>query len=153
MKIAIPSNDGSRMAEHTGQARGFIIYQIFCETIERLDYRVVPELLSCKHEPCYLSVENENLSCSLPSCKQDIIEPDILQSLIWDCDVLLSVGIGPNLGNTLTNSAIEMIYCQEEFADDAVAEFVQGTLPIFDFSRCVLTKEDFNEADLNLAIA
>ena len=35
MKIAVPSDDGSRMAEHTGQARGFIIYQAQGEAVER----------------------------------------------------------------------------------------------------------------------
>ena len=153
MKIAIPSNDGTRMAVHTGRALGFIVYQVFGQTAERLDYRAISEQNLAHTERCFLPDYKENHDCSFDICSRHTTEPVVMHDLIDDCDVLLSVGIGPNLGRTLSNSPIEMVYCQEEIADDAAREFALGTLPIFDFSRCILTEEDLKDTDLNLATA
>ena len=151
MKIAIPSNDGTRMAVHTGRALGFIIYQIFGQTVERLDYRSIPEQSLAHTERCYSPNYMENHECSSDICKKETTKPAAMHKLIDDCDVLLSVGIGPNLGKTILNTQIEIVYCQEEIADDAAREFAMGTLPIFDFSRCIITEDDFSESDLDLA--
>jgi len=141
MKFAIPTDDNRHMAVHTGRAHGFLIYETKGTSVKHLDYRIVPEKFLNSEEKCYANHDDEEYSCSLSNCLLTITDPATLVNLLSDCDVLLTTSIGPKLGDVVTKNNIKIVYCKEEYADNAALEFVRDSLPASDKHLCVLTED------------
>lgn len=131
MRFAIPSQDGVTIARHTGRAKGFIIYDTADGNLKQVGFRTS-------------LTTNNRKAVSFQGVKQPPHEncgnrnhdhTDILNQ-IEDCQVMISVGMGPRLVNDLLHRGIEPVFCREESAESAARMFAQGELTSFKESQC-----------------
>lgn len=120
MKIAVASDDGVNVAQHTGRCRGFVVYSIADQQATRAEYR-----------------ENQYTAHALGQCNGDHEHAEgqshhshgPLVSALADCAVLVTRGLGPRLIVDLAARGVEAYLCSVETADEAAAQYAKGMLP------------------------
>ena len=129
MRVAIPSEDGKTIARHTGRANGFIIFDSIDGDVQQVDYRTA--LITTTNHAGQGVEKPQHENCG----NRNHDHSDIL-SQIEDCQVIISVGIGPRLVNDLRRRSLEPVFCQEESAESAARMFARGELITYKSSQC-----------------
>jgi len=126
MRIAIPSDDGTCIAAHTGRAGGFIIFEINNGQVQRLEYRT-----------------NSYTAYARGECNQDNQgQPhhhhghESLLDALHDCQIMISRGMGPRLVADLANRGMQVIFCDRDAAEEAAKLCAQGVLKSTGQSCC-----------------
>jgi predicted Fe-Mo cluster-binding NifX family protein len=127
MRIAIPSDDGITVASHTGRASGFVIFDLNEGQPRQVEYRT-----------------NRYTGHALGQCNEDEDHShnhhhhshDGLLGALHDCNIMLAHGMGPRLVNDLASRNIQVIFCDEIQAEDAVRKLASGGLNTRDRSNC-----------------
>lgn len=123
MRVAVPSDDEQRIAPHTGRCRGFAIYDLNGDQIQKLEYR---SFESAHHSHAHLGHGSE--TCSHDQHDGGGHSHHGLVETIQDCDVFLAIGMGPRLVNDLQAYGIKIIFTLERDITKAVAALAQGKL-------------------------
>lgn len=118
MKIAIASEDGQRIAMHTGQAGCFVIYEIDAGRAERCDTRQNTFTAHARGQ-CDPSQPHDG--------HHHQAHGDLLANL-GDCQVLVSGGMGPRLVADLRDHGVRPFLCDVEDVEQAAQQFAAGQL-------------------------
>ncbi len=124
MRIAIPSDDGSNLAVHTGRAGGFIIYDIQEGKADKVEYR------TNRYTGHAMGLHGQKHGAG----QQHSHNP--LMDALSDCQAMLAHGMGPRLVNDLASRGIQVVFCRENDAAEAAERFALGTLATSDESSC-----------------
>ncbi len=104
--IAIPTNNEQTLAERTGRAKGFLIYEIEDKTARRLEFRINPH----KHD----DKENEH---------EEHTHEDVME-VLKDCTYILVNKVGKHFVQDLKHAQIKIYKAKENNIDKAVSEFL-----------------------------
>ena len=126
MRVAIPSDDGTNMASHTGRASGFIVYDIEAEEAYRVEYRSNTYTAHAKGE-C-----NEDQHHT----HQGYHDHEELLDALHDCQIMIAQGMGPRLVMDLSRRGIEVLFCNQHVADEAAQQYAAGDLVSTGKSSC-----------------
>ncbi len=129
MKIAIASDDGQQIAQHTGRCGCFVIYEIDAGQAVRREERAnrftAHALGQCDESGPGHNGEHHHQS------------HDSLLDNLADCQVLVSRGMGPRLVVDLTSRGIRPFFCNVESVEEAAQQFAAGKLlPIEGAASC-----------------
>jgi len=126
MRIAIPSDDGTNIAAHTGRASGFVIFDVKDSAVEKVDYRTNSYTGHAKglHSP-----EGGHH-------QHQIHSHNSLLGALEDCNVFIANGMGPRLIRDLEGNGIQVVFCRETVAEEAARQFAQGKLDTSVGSSC-----------------
>ena len=129
MRIAIASDDGQRIADHTGRCACFVIYDVQEEgRITASEVRLNTFTLHA-HGKCQGDSGGTGHSGGAD-------RHAALLDAISDCEVFICRGMGPRLVADLQGRGISVIFCSETNADEAASKFVNGTLLALDTGTC-----------------
>ena len=110
MKVAVASDDGINVAQHTGRCRGFVIYEITDTTANRLEHRVNGYTAhtqgQCQGEHAHAPGESHHSHGPLVDA-------------LADCTALVTRGLGARLIVDLAMRGIQVHMCPTESADEA----------------------------------
>lgn len=120
MKIAIASDDGQRLAAHTGRCQGFVVYEIAEKQARRLEHRANTFTAHARGE-CNGEAHGHDHDHAHHSHGP-------LVDAIRDCCVLVTRGLGPRLVNDLSAAGIEAFVCGVTDADQAAQLYAAGQL-------------------------
>jgi predicted Fe-Mo cluster-binding NifX family protein len=116
MKIAVASDDGSRIAAHTGRCAGFVIFETKGTSVRRIEHRRNDFTAHARGESHRQHLEGE------PHSHAGVI------GALQDCQALISRGMGPRLQADLAACGIESFLCHEESVDQAAVLYARGAL-------------------------
>lgn len=120
MKIAVASDDGTNVAQHTGRCRKFAIYEVTGTTANRLEHRVNGYTAhaqgNCSGEHAHAPGESHHAHGPLVDA-------------MADCAALVTRGLGQRLILDLAMRGVEVYMCPIESADEAAMLYAQGLLP------------------------
>ncbi len=108
INIAIPTNDEQTLAERTGRAKGFLIYEIENKMAKRLEFRINPH----KHHSHDDEHEHE------AHTHEDVME------VLSDCAYILVNKVGKHFVHDLKHAQIKIYKAKENNIDKAVSEFL-----------------------------
>ncbi len=118
MKIAVASDDGTNVAQHTGRCAGFVIYEIEGEKVSLREYRsngfTAHALGQCTGDHSHESGSHHSHGP--------------LVHALADCRALVTRGLGPRLIADLAACGVEPYVCLAETANEAADQFAKGTL-------------------------
>jgi predicted Fe-Mo cluster-binding NifX family protein len=123
MRIAVPTDDERQIAPHTGRCRGFAIYSVDGDRLEKLEYRAFE---SAHHSQAHVGHDAGN--CSHGQHDGGGHSHHGLVETVRDCDVFLAMGMGPRLVNDLQAQGIKIMFTLERDVAKAVGAFAQGQL-------------------------
>lgn len=124
MRIAIPSDNGTNLAAHTGKAQGFIIFDIDDGEAELVEYR------TNRFTGHALGLHGQTQAAGQHHSH------DSLLGALSDCQIMLAHGMGPRLVNDLASRGIQVVFCRESEAVAAAANYAQGILDTSEGSSC-----------------
>jgi predicted Fe-Mo cluster-binding NifX family protein len=117
MKIAVATIDGKSISQHFGQSMGFIIYELEGTEIRNRELRSIAQT---PHDQG-LCGSGEG---SGPAGQNRSSVPELLR----DCKMVLCGGMGAGAAQALGRLGIEPLIVATSSADDAVADYLRGTL-------------------------
>ena len=126
MRIAIPSDDGTNMAAHTGRASGFVIYDIDEKQAVRIEYRT----------NTYTGHAKGDCTGAEKSARHGHHDHGDLLDALHDCQVMIARGMGPRLVRDLSRRNIDVVFCDQETADQTAEQFAAGELASTGKSLC-----------------
>ena len=137
MRLAIPSDDGVTIAQHTGRARGFVVYEISGDACRRLAFRngSVP-IGSAPAQACGQGTGDCAHSTSGAAGHHSHQSHGSILELIGDCEVMVACGAGPRLVNDLARKGVRLMFCRERTVEDAARLFTKGKLDIQPEGTC-----------------
>ena len=126
MKIAVATIDGVSVSQHFGQSKGFVVFEAEGSTLGAREFRTnhhTPHAQGlCNHEGGHQHGAHNH---------GNILE------LLNDCNVVLCGGMGAGAAQALRTQGIEpIILAVASSADEAVACYLNGTLPTSETSLC-----------------
>lgn len=126
MKIAVATIDGVSLSQHFGQSKGFVVFEVKGLTVQSRELRtnsVTPHNQGiCNHEG-----QNQQGTRGHAS---------ILDHLS-DCGIVLCGGMGAGAAQSLMANGIKPVILQGALsADDAVAAYISGKIPITPAGFC-----------------
>jgi len=122
MKIAVATVDGKSVSQHFGQSTGFIIFEIEDKAVRDRQWKALAETPHAQGL-CH-SDQGERGHFSN------------LSELLAGCGVVLCGGMGAGAAQALGRMGIEALVSASAFADDAVADYLRGTLTRSSASLC-----------------
>ena len=120
MIIAIASDDGMHVAEHPGQCRGFVIFEVDRSTAVRVGYRS-----NACMSAMAVSGARESVNAAADPPYQTLV------ATLTDCGALVSRRMDRVLLHALERSVTSGFVCEEngiDQVDEAARLFVQGQL-------------------------
>ena len=124
MRIAIPSDDGSNLAVHTGRAGGFIIYDIQEGKADKVEYR------TNRYTGHATGLHGQEHGAGQHHSHNPLLDA------LSDCQLILAHGMGPRLVNDLASRGIQVVFCRVNDTGEAAEKFALGTLATSDVSSC-----------------
>jgi predicted Fe-Mo cluster-binding NifX family protein len=106
--IAIPTNDEQTLAERTGRAKGFLIYEIQDKQAEKLDFRINP------HKHHHHDEEHEHGTHT----HADVME------VLNDCTYILVDKVGKYFVQDLKHANIKIYKAKENNIEKLLNEFL-----------------------------
>jgi predicted Fe-Mo cluster-binding NifX family protein len=126
MKIAVATIDGISLSQHFGQSKGFVVFDVEDSTVRSREFRHNEET---PHNQGICNHDGENAPAAHGHA--GIFE------LLSGCDVVLCGGMGGGAAQSMLANGIKpVILPGERSADDAVAAFISGTLPVAEAGFC-----------------
>lgn len=119
MKIAVASDDGVSIAQHTGRCRGFVIYETADSAATRLEQRANGFTAHARGE---CSGEHTHAPGESHHSHGPLVDA------LADCAVLVTRGLGQRLVADLEARGIQVYLAPGVPADDAAQLFAQGRL-------------------------
>jgi len=123
VRIAVASDDGARVAQHTGRCAGFVVYEVLDKTAQRLEYR---ENRFTAHARGECAGESDAAAGHAHHAHHSHAA---LVDALADCCVLVTRGLGPRLVADLAARGVDAYVCPVESVDDAATLFARGALP------------------------
>lgn len=120
MRIAVASDDGLRVAQHTGRCAGFVVYELMGNTAIRIGYRQNTFTAHARGE-CHGEHEHGG------SGEHHAHGP--LLTALGDCRVLVTRGLGPRLVVDLAGRDIDAYVCGVDGVEEAAQLYAAGALP------------------------
>jgi predicted Fe-Mo cluster-binding NifX family protein len=120
MRIAVASDDGVRIAQHTGRCQGFVIFEVGGNMARRVEHRT-------NTFTAHVQGACDGHHAGSPGTAHHTHTP--LVEALADCRVLVTRGLGPRLVADLAARGIEAYVCTAELVDDAAALYARGELP------------------------
>lgn len=108
LNIAIPTNDEQTLAERTGRAKGFLIYELQNNSVKKLEFRENPH----KHHDHDEEHEHGNHS-----------HGDVM-SVLSDCTYILVNKVGKYFVKDLKRANIKIYKAKSNIIEKAVNEFL-----------------------------
>jgi predicted Fe-Mo cluster-binding NifX family protein len=128
MRIAIASDDGTQVAQHTGRCQGFMIFDVDGSTATPLEYR-----------PNGYTAHAQGL-CDGHDHSEDATHQHhshaALVDGLGDCCGLITRGLGPRLIADLLNRGIVAYITTATAVQDAAEQFAGGQLKNADGTGC-----------------
>lgn len=120
MRIAVASDDGIHVAQHTGRCQGFAIFEVNDNAASRLEYR--------KNDyTAHAQGKCEGHDRAHDAAHEHHSHAPILAGL-GDCCGLVTRGLGPRLVADLLNRGIVAYITPAETVDEAAGQFARGEL-------------------------
>jgi len=124
MRIAIPTDDNTHIAGHTGRAGAVAIFEIQNGTVTQLEIR---ENTFTGHHQHGRGGHND---CDHGSHGHGSGHShNALIEAIRDCEVMIARGMSPRLVNDLEQCGIQVVFTAETELQRAAEKFAQGQLP------------------------
>ncbi len=120
MRIAVASDDGARVAQHTGRCAGFVVYEVLDRAAQRLEYRRNRFTAHARGE---CAGEGGAAPGHAHHSHAALVEA------LSDCCVLVTRGLGPRLVADLAARGVDAYVCPVESVDEAATLFARGALP------------------------
>ncbi|MGB5847454.1 MAG: NifB/NifX family molybdenum-iron cluster-binding protein [Ignavibacteriaceae bacterium] len=123
MKIAVATNNEETVAGHVGKCRGFLVYQIEEQKINRIELRenIFTHHAQGKHQHEHHGGGHRHAR---------------LVEGLGDCNYLIFKSGGWRMIENLQENNIGPILTDEKFADDAVNKFIKGELETRQLEDC-----------------
>ena len=137
MRVAVPSEDQTTIAMHTGRARGFLIIDISGEKSEIVEYR----LNGFTHHRQSQADHHHGQNCghhgeSHGGHGSHHSHIGLLLALD-DCQAMLAGGMGPRLVQDLVTAGKKVYLSSERTIERAAADLMQGKLvPVTEIDSC-----------------
>ncbi len=125
MRIAIATDDGKRVAGHTGRCRGFAVYDVDGGEVTAREYR---ENTFTHHHRVGPSAEHDHAGSAHSHAP--------LLDALGDCSVLISRGMGPRLLADLSARGIDAFICTADGVEQAALDFAAGKLERLEGGGC-----------------
>ena len=126
MKIAVATIDGIALSQHFGQSKGFVVFDVEDSTVRSRELRTNADT---PHNQGICNHDGENAPAAHGHA--GIFE------LLGGCSVVLCGGMGGGAAQSMLANGIKpVILPGERSADDAVAIFISGTLPVAGAGFC-----------------
>ena len=137
MKVAVASDDGNAIAEHTGRCKYFVIFEIDDSKVERL------ETLENTFTP---HMRQAGQGEGQPQMLEDGQGPHgggaggephaALLGALEGVNILIARGMGPRLVNALASADIRAIFTSLDNVDEAAQQFADGKLDELQKGTC-----------------
>ena len=114
MKIAVASDDGTKISSHFGRTKGFVVFEIENKEIKNKEY--LPNTFTGHARGIH------NKGSNYYDSHSTIIEA------LKDVKVVISHGMGRRLYDDLKNADIEIYVTDETDVEEAVKLFLDGKL-------------------------
>jgi predicted Fe-Mo cluster-binding NifX family protein len=128
MKIAIASDDGKKIAAHTGRCACFVVFDV-----------QNAQIVGCEVRPNTFTLHARGNCGGEPQAGRRSAgsgRHDSLVDALSDCEVFICHGMGPRLVSDLHKRGIKVVFCNETDADEAASKFANGTLQALDSGTC-----------------
>jgi len=126
MRIAVATDDGVRIAAHTGRCRGVVIFEVEDGVARRIEERRNAFTAHARGE-CH---GHDDASPAGHHSHVGLIDA------LADCRALVTHGMGPRLVADLSGRGIDPFVSSVEDVDEAAALFAQGKLPRLPGTGC-----------------
>jgi predicted Fe-Mo cluster-binding NifX family protein len=118
MKVGVVSDDDKTVSAHFGMARHYIIFDIQNGAVMKTEIR--PKASHRHDEVMHLGVSDN------PSSEANFHETVL--SNVKDCEAIITRGMGYGMYSSMTQAGIKAFVTDIPLADDAVQEYIKGTL-------------------------
>jgi len=139
MKVAVASDDGNAIADHTGRCRYFVIFEIDDSKVERL------ETIENSFTP-HVRPGVQGMRQGQPQMLQNGQGPHgtgmggdphaALLGALEGVNILIARGMGPRLVDALASADIRAIFTGLDRVDEAAKQFAEGKLDELQDSTC-----------------
>jgi predicted Fe-Mo cluster-binding NifX family protein len=119
MRIAIASDDGTRIAAHTGRCGYLVVFEVADGQAMRLD---------CRANSFTPHARGECTGGAQPGSPHAHHTHGSLIDAVADCCALITRGLGPRLVADLAQRGIDAFVCAAETVEEAAQQFAQGRL-------------------------
>jgi len=126
MKIAVATIDGVSLSQHFGQSKGFVVFEIEGLTVQSRELRTNDDT---PHNQGVCNHEGQN--------QQGAHGHANLFDLLSDCTAVLCGGMGAGAAQSMVANGIKPVILPGACsADDAVAAFISGKVPVAQSGFC-----------------
>ncbi len=120
MRIAIASDDGTRIAAHTGRCACLVIFEVADGKATRVD---------CRANTFTAHARGECAGDAAPGAAHSHHAHGPLVDAVADCQALITRGLGPRLVADLAARAIDAYVCNVDQVEEAAGRYARGELP------------------------
>jgi len=124
MKIAVISDDGKTISQHFGRASLYVVHTIEDGKVVQKENR---SKMGHQHFAANESHEQHGEKHGYDADAQS--KHGMMAQPLYDCQVLISGGMGWGAYDSMKSYKIEPIITDVENIDDAVNQYIQGKLP------------------------
>lgn len=130
MKIAAVTNDGRSISAHFGRARHYLVMTIENQAVVSSEIR---DKAACDHSHHHdhhdhpAQASNLTLMDAAPATQGSDHHADAV-SLIADCEIVLSRGMGRGMHTRLQSAGVRAVLTDIVLIEDAVAAYLAGNL-------------------------
>ncbi len=126
MKIAVATTDGVSLSQHFGQSRGFVVFEVDGLTVQNREHRTNDD-----------TPHNQGICNHAGQEQQGTQGRTSILDLLSDCSVVLCGGMGAGAAQSMLANGIKpVILPGERSADDAVATYISGNVPVTQSGFC-----------------
>jgi predicted Fe-Mo cluster-binding NifX family protein len=120
VKIAVATTDGISLSQHFGQSKGFVVFEVDGLTVQNRELRTNDD-----------TPHNQGICNHGGHNQQGAQGHASILDLLSDCSVVLCGGMGAGAAQSMTANGIKPVVLPgERSADDAVATYINGSVPV-----------------------
>lgn len=119
MRIAVATDDGQHVAQHTGRCGGFAVFEIEAGGVKPLEHR--------RNTFTHHQKEGGHGDGAHDHADHNHSHTELVDALS-DCCALVTRGLGPRLVKDLSARGIDAYVCEEPTVAEAAALFAAGRL-------------------------
>ncbi len=137
MKIAAVTNDGRSISAHFGRATGYLVLTVENGVVVEREMR---DKTACNHShhghdhghdhdhDHDHSTPDQAINLTVPGTAQPVDNHSHATTIIADCDIVLSRGMGRGMHNNLQRVGVRAVLTDIVLIDEAVQAFIAGNL-------------------------
>ena len=120
MKIAVATTDGVSLSQHFGQSKGFVVFDTEGTAVRGREFRTTSD-----------TPHNQGVCHHEGGNSQGAHGPAGIFDLLSGCEVMLCGGMGAGAAQSMQANGIKPVILPGACsADDAVAAYISGNLPV-----------------------